>query len=380
MIGYWLYKFEVEDRDIGVVDYVSIEETVDIKPPVASLCFIDPFIRSKLEKHFPGIDSSSYLDFLKGENFDENVNNVDYLNVSLNLDEFLLYGYSQMRNETIPTQDSLFNKESFNGFNKWGFFEKCFEVTSNKSSNHLYQIIIKYDLDRLRQYLGNDSMSFSVAINYPGQYLLRITLPDDVDMESENKNLLLNIEDIEVIKSRNTRIRKCTPYDDRKSFDDMVLYAHTISKGCNVPYLRGFKNFPKCHKKEDVKSLLYDYTIVQTKYYPVSCQRLSKIVYEVNRYDQYGQYRDYDSGTWELVIVYPQYYRVITQSKEVDVHALIGNIGGYIGLFLGMLVVIINTYMGAHKINIIQYIIPLLEYIRYSSFRIRTNTNSKPAV
>ena len=350
MIGYWFYKFEVEDRDIGVVDYVAIEEAVDIKPPVASLCFIDPFIRSKLEKNFPGIDSSSYLDFLKGEHFDENLNNVDYSNVSLNLDEFVLYGYSQMRNETIPIQDSLFNKESFNGFNKWGFFEKCFEVTSNKSSNHLYQIIVKYDLDRLRQYLGNDSMSFSVAINYPGQYLLRITLPDDVDMESEDKNLLLNIEDIEVIKSRNTRIRKCTPYDDKKSFDDMVLDAHIISKGCNVPYLRGLKNFPKCHKKEDVKSLLYDYTIVQTKYYPVSCQRLSKIVYEVNRYDQYGQYRDYDSGTWELVIVYPKYYRVITQSKEVDVHALIGNIGGYIGLFLGKLIVIINTDMGVHKI------------------------------
>ena len=197
MIGYWFYKFEVEDRDIGVVDYVLIEEAVDIKPPVASLCFIDPFIRSKLEKLFPGIDSSSYLDLLKGESFDEKMKNVDYLNVSLNLDEFVLYGYTQMRNETIPTQDSLFNKESFNGFNKWGFFEKCFEVTSKRSSNHLYQIIVKYDLNRIHQSLGNDSMSFSVAINYPGQYLLRITLPDDVDMESEDKNILLNIVKIE---------------------------------------------------------------------------------------------------------------------------------------------------------------------------------------
>ena len=123
----------------------------------------------------------------------------------------------------------------------------------------------------------------------------------------------------------------------------MVLDAHIISKGCNVPYLRGIKDFPKCHKKEDVKSLFYDYNIVQNEYYPVSCQRLSKIVYEVTQYNQYGQYRGIDSGTWELVIVYPKYYRVITQSKEVDVHALIGNIGGYIGLFLGNLIGIFNT-------------------------------------
>ena len=39
MIGYWLYKFDIEDRDIGVVDFVSIEE-VEIynrNLPVASL-------------------------------------------------------------------------------------------------------------------------------------------------------------------------------------------------------------------------------------------------------------------------------------------------------------------------------------------------------
>ena len=26
MIGYWLYKFEIEDRDIGVVDFVPLDE------------------------------------------------------------------------------------------------------------------------------------------------------------------------------------------------------------------------------------------------------------------------------------------------------------------------------------------------------------------
>ena len=36
-------------------------------------------------------------------------------------------------------------------------------------------------------------------------------------------------------------------------------------------------------------------------------------------------------------VQYPEEIKIITQSKEVDVHALIGNIGGYIGLFLGNL-------------------------------------------
>ena len=41
-------------------------------------------------------------------------------------------------------------------------------------------------------------------------------------------------------------------------------------------------------------------------------------------------------GIFQLNVEYPDYARVIVQSKDVDIHALIGNIGGYVGLFLGM--------------------------------------------
>ena len=36
-----------------------------------------------------------------------------------------------------------------------------------------------------------------------------------------------------------------------------------------------------------------------------------------------------------LSVSYPNEWKIIRQSQAVDVHALIGNIGGYIGLFLG---------------------------------------------
>ena len=37
MVGYWFYKYEIEDRDIGVVDFAPIEEAADINFPIASL-------------------------------------------------------------------------------------------------------------------------------------------------------------------------------------------------------------------------------------------------------------------------------------------------------------------------------------------------------
>ena len=42
MVGYWFYKFEVEDRDIGVVDYVWLRDATEVKYPAASICFRDP--------------------------------------------------------------------------------------------------------------------------------------------------------------------------------------------------------------------------------------------------------------------------------------------------------------------------------------------------
>ena len=65
--------------------------------------------------------------------------------------------------------------------------------------------------------------------------------------------------------------------------------------------------------------------------YPKACQRISRI-----------DIKQHSSGPFYLHgpklgfrVVYPDDVKIITQSKEVDVHSLIGNIGGYIGLFLG---------------------------------------------
>ena len=46
MVGYWFYKFEYEDRDIGVVDYAMLEEEENIELPAVSLCFMNPFIEN----------------------------------------------------------------------------------------------------------------------------------------------------------------------------------------------------------------------------------------------------------------------------------------------------------------------------------------------
>ena len=78
MVGYWFYKYEVDDRDIGVVDYVSLEEAEDVEFPVVSMCFENPFLDERLNETDPQINSTTYLQYLKGDMYTEQFKLIDY--------------------------------------------------------------------------------------------------------------------------------------------------------------------------------------------------------------------------------------------------------------------------------------------------------------
>ena len=98
------------------------------------------------------------------------------------------------------------------------------------------------------------------------------------------------------------------------------------------PYLKPIKRFPVCNKQEDLKRSAYSYERIRKKYLPMACERISRLYFAEGIPSDYMD----PNATWRFSIVYPKYARIITQSKEVDIHALIGNIGGYVGLFLGI--------------------------------------------
>ena len=118
------------------------------------------------------------------------------------------------------------------------------------------------------------------------------------------------------------------------SYDKMVLQEHILQAKCFPPYLEQYQGSPPCKTQEELKNALYSFNEVRKKYIPTACERISRIWY----YGEEGQAEV--NSTWAFAMIYPEYVRVITQSKEVDIHSLIGNIGGYIGLFLGIVILL----------------------------------------
>ena len=117
-------------------------------------------------------------------------------------------------------------------------------------------------------------------------------------------------------------------------FDDFVMEKHHEEIGCSAPYHNSSKPF--CTTKEKLKEFMYEVTKVKTKYFPPPCQAMSTISYtSVNSKESKKINKANVTTLSRPYFYYPNKIKMITQSQSIDVQALIGNIGGYIGLFLG---------------------------------------------
>ena len=88
MISYWIYKYGVEDRDIGTVDYIALEDLKDFDIPVVSLCFVKPFVDRKIISGNSPFNSTKYLQYLSGDIWNESFYRMDYQNISVDLDDY----------------------------------------------------------------------------------------------------------------------------------------------------------------------------------------------------------------------------------------------------------------------------------------------------
>lgn len=333
MVGYWFYKFGIEDRDIGVVDYVSLDKTKDFKRPDFAICFSHFILVNKLIEANPNVTPAMYFHYLIGNNAYDQFLNIDYENVTLDLKNYLIKNMIKDSNGNFIRLNSydLIHKTIFNGFHKNGFV-KCF-TTAIKQIEPLKDVEefhLSYNKTKIFDDLGlprDKILPIHTNVFYPGQFLLEVNRMKYHAMhgrKSGGANVF--IQSIEMLKRRNSHNKKC--HENGEFYDDMVIQKHVQSIGCRAPYIAKYQSFPICTNSLDVKNSKMDFYQTRKQYFLKACQRISKIQDAVVHFNN-------ADGKWTLSVIYPDEIKIITQSKEVDGHTLVGNIGGYIGLFLG---------------------------------------------
>ena len=101
-IIYCVYQY-ILDEDVSRIEFQQFNSEEDHIYPAITMCFPKPLLEDKLAPYGEGINTSSYSSFLKGELWDERMANINYDDVSMNIEEYLLGRYNSF------LQTSFFN-------------------------------------------------------------------------------------------------------------------------------------------------------------------------------------------------------------------------------------------------------------------------------
>ena len=172
MVVYWLYKYKVIDRDIGALNLISLEDATDIEFPLPALCLIDPFIRAV-------VNSTEYVNYLRGHTNENSIEAFDYDNIILNLDDYFLFATEVWKNDTDTTINSslaIKHTIAFDGFNSENNFVKCISPDVDLSS-HRYIKTISFNYNKTKlmdDWKGSPNIqgNFGFKLHWKGQFLI----------------------------------------------------------------------------------------------------------------------------------------------------------------------------------------------------------------
>lgn len=323
MISRWIEKY-MKDEDLCLVDYRSFRNSSDLVVPDLSVCLTNPFIDKELQKW--GVPSEDYVNHLRAYPFNQSLAKINFTNVTVNLENDYMSTFLMNENGSIYSPTEVNIRSTFTGF-LFDQFMKCFTVDTKKESmSGVKYVTHQFKMDTFQYYLNNTMAIFHI----PNQYLLIDSgrfFPVEQNLR-KGFNVSLLITKIEFMRKRNKPRVNCLENCD--NWDELVFKKHIRNIGCKAPYHDFYQNVPICSNEEELKA--WHKMIFKRQDEKMPCQTMPRIDYD------FLSHPVAVDNVIQINTGYPKEAKIITQSRAVDSDALIGNIGGYIGLFLGIVV------------------------------------------
>ena len=257
LISWCLYMY-VLDEDMTSIHFEKFHTDPDYIYPSVSLCSSDIFYEDKLAKF--GVNQTLYESFLRGDYYEEGIENIPYEDVAytpatklLGVQVFQEYGTNGLQNPvqyyeynhepsnaTSPSQwKPSFHVDPFNTYH--GYIYNCLTVDVPFVSNqHLswIKIIMKKSFfpKSLRPMSISGGALFMISIAFPNQRLRYSTSVTVWNAEVLNKSygMKFQVTGIDVIKTRNKKSRPCD--EEWREYDKKVRRYMVKSVGCVPPY------------------------------------------------------------------------------------------------------------------------------------------------
>ena len=287
------------------------------------------------------------------------MNDIDYDEVTPKMEDYLLgaskynqrWERSTYETASDTTHVDVLNEDNWKpnfyvGFRGPG--EKCwtFEIPyifGESYSAYTLQINNTIFPNGIRpETIGENAFGLRVYFHYPKQ-LLKASIGrrtwashDHPNINPKRYSMVFHMHQVEILEQRNKKESPCIDLIE----DDRLMQEHIDNVGCKPTHWKQNTSIPKCTTKEQMKEFLIDFKT--SKYLP-TCKTMQKLLYAYEEFNELQDYlmkdivvKDNSTAVCEVAIYFQDnIYLEIEQTREYTMYSLIGEAGGYVGLFLG---------------------------------------------
>ena len=346
----WAVIVYQRDEDLTNIQVKPFNGDAESIYPSITLFFYSPIPdQVKLKKYGVDLTASRYKKFLQGDEWSDDLMSVNYDDVTLNIMDYFI----EYHVEYDDGNYFLFRKSTPDHRNGW----KAPYSAGNVSVGKAFTIDIPFERNRkvravnikLKTAVFPNQLrphqvfpfsgfnGFGVYFHYPGQlwrdkHFRKMNWPVRTKNSSKTYYMQFEIQNIEIMQNRNKRNTPCL--DGILDLDRIHFESVAKRLPCKPPYFNIGENTTACKSRKEMEqchSLMLSYNLGQYLKHP-PCRSLEKLEYNYMEFDL----READPPFVHIDIRFiDATYREILRVRAFTIESLLGNIGGYIGIFIG---------------------------------------------
>ena len=280
-----------KNEDVTLVQISQYHSLADKIYPSISICILPPFLIKEFERHKDTmINISSYIEFLRGNHWDERMLDISYNNVTVSLKENLLDSYYWTFEEnSFGNQEFNWKPNVYVSFRSYD--RKCFTIDAPYADN---QMLWKFDLFINNNIFpnGRRTPDTQVYLHYPGQiFTSYYTIKHEWDLrvnKTKSYSMTFNIRNVDVITHRNKPQDPCV--EDWKKYDEYVMNVIMLESGCR-PYHWILNTFlPKCSNSVQMAKFAKRPAISKVMSLHPPCKSIDRLDYDYFEADESRQF------------------------------------------------------------------------------------------
>ena len=325
------YEFS-KNKDLTEISTATFNKGNGMMYPQLGLCIENQFLEGELKKLGEGVNASSYRLFLEGKLWNDRMVNVSIETITINLEDHILRScVASSYGENCDDKGEISSR-----ILPWGL--KClFFHYKNPEQITFAKILVKPSI-----FVNGifPTQGFYLLLGYPNQMLrspASFQIPARFENFSKSCELDWELTEAQAVRRRNKPELECSELKNY-DYDSLIEEEILSSVGCRPFYLERFRKYPSCDAKPKMAKIYKDYLGLKSdpqnsEHFTPPCSEFEKLLLAHSHHDI--ENRNGERYFSFQVNFRKKTYREFVQIRAYNLQSLIGNAGGYVGLFIG---------------------------------------------